>query len=136
MGANCAAALKMPSNYVVMDVEEMTYTEGGQTQKTYSGAEGWAAAAALGAVGVGMAAFGGKTIQAAIPIIIGMTAGGPIGWVAAGITSVIGAAGLGTIVYFGNEFASAGKQAAYYMGTKGEFTLKLNDNPFGLISVY
>ena len=29
MGANCAAALKMPSNYVVMDVEEMTYTEGG-----------------------------------------------------------------------------------------------------------
>lgn len=31
MGANCAAALKMPSNYVVMDVDEMTYTEGGGT---------------------------------------------------------------------------------------------------------
>ena len=29
MGANCAAALNMPRNYVVMEVEEMTYTEGG-----------------------------------------------------------------------------------------------------------
>lgn len=31
MGANCAAALKMPRNYVVMDMEEMTDTVGGET---------------------------------------------------------------------------------------------------------
>lgn len=64
-----------------------------------------------------------------------MLAGGPAGWLAAGITSVLGGIACGTVIYFGGQFASAGAQALYYMKTKGKFTLKLNNNPFSLITV-
>lgn len=64
-----------------------------------------------------------------------MLAGGPAGWLAAGITSVLGGIACGTVIYFGAQFASAGAQALYYMKKKGKFTLKLNNNPFNLITV-
>lgn len=39
-------ALVMPSSYAVMNEDEMTYVDGG-INKTYTGSQGWAVAAAL-----------------------------------------------------------------------------------------
>lgn len=136
MGNGNAGALVMPPNYVALNEEEMVYFEGGKSKsKTYSGAAGWAAVAALASVGGAMAGLGKKTITAAAPRIVAMTAGGPIGWVGAAITTVVGVAALGTLVYFGGQFLQASQQAAYYMAKKGKFRLSVNDNPVSLITV-
>lgn len=125
-------ALVMPSRYAVMGNDEMTYLEGG---KAYSGAQGWACASLIAAVGTGISHFAKVTAKACLPYITGMLVGGPLGWVCASITVLIGGASLGALAYLGGQFASAGAQALYYMGTKGRFTIKANNNIFSLFSV-
>lgn len=125
-------ALVMPSNYVILSDDEMTYVEGGAT---YSGATGWAVASILAATGLAIAKFADKTIRACIPYVTAMLATGPTGWMCALIVSSIGIIGLGSLVYFGGQIGSAGNQALYYMLTKGRFTITANNNIFSIFTV-
>lgn len=120
--------MSLPSSYVTMNEEEMTYVEGG-IDKTYSGKSGWAAAAALIGAGSFLARMAGGVSAV---IIKAALAGGPVAWVIAGVTT---AALMGASAYLGSQLCNAGHQAMYFMATKGRFTLKNTSNPFALLSV-
>ena len=121
-------ALVMPSSYAVMNEDEMTYVDGG-INKTYTGSQGWAVAAALTGSGTFIYSMAGGLSKA---IILSALSGGPIAWIIAGVTT---AALMSAAAYLGSQLSGAGLQAAYNMRKKGKFTLKSTNNPFGLLSV-
>ncbi|MDO5294853.1 MAG: hypothetical protein Q4F05_19130 [bacterium] len=123
-------ALIMPSSFVAIEKDEMTYVEGGTT-KVYSGAQGWCVAAMLKAVGSGMVIFSRSVTKAVQPYLAGILAGGPIAWIATALSAL----GLVGIAHLGGQFASAGAQASWNMLRKGKFTLSANANLMSMISV-
>lgn len=117
--------LVMPSKFVAVNEEEMTYVEGGTY---YSGKKGWAAAAALTAAGAYMSKTGvGITGAAAAGVV-----GGPIGWIVGAIVAATG----GFIAYGGGQLLGAGSKATWLMATKGHFTLNTTRNPFDIFDVH
>ena len=109
-------ALVMPSSYAVMGEEEMTYIQGGWVKKSYEGANGWAAAAALVACGSAISAFTGMVTTIVWTACI---AGGPLTWVCGAMTLPASV----SATWLGGQFSGAGFTALEYMKRYGHFTI-------------
>ena len=103
-------ALVMPSSFVAMDQDEMTYVEGGVT-KVYKGIQGWCVAGLLKAVGAGMVVFSRTVTKAVKPYLASILSCGPIAWVATALSAL----GIVAIAHLGTQFASAGAEASWNM---------------------
>ena len=108
--------LVLPNNYVELEQEEMMYLDGG---RRYSGAQGWAVVAALGAVGGFCAGFSKLYKGNLGGILSAVIAGGPIAWLG-GFLAGFGVVAIG---YAASCFLGATSTASWYMTNRGYFDL-------------
>jgi len=125
-----AGTLAMPSNYVVMDEDEMMYLEGGALG-TYSGAKGWALAGALATAGGMLAGVSGAGLKALVASAATIFAGGAFAWIGAALVG----ASLGAIGVIGKCFLGASKDAAWLMARQGHYHLSIGSTPWQFVTV-